>query len=242
VVQCLYSITKRQASLKIPSFKRNEQGQFIGIDFSEVTRPTLRGETTRKDVAAKLKQQFKNDDPLIVKSFPTGQLTIPQLKAYLDSLERLHKFVPEVLIVDYPDLFDLGGNDVRTDTSRIFKELRGIAVERNLALVTATQGNRGAALARTTRDTDVAEDYSKIATADVVVTYSQTPDEKRLGLARLFVANARTDVDKFTVLITQSYPMGQFALDSMPMLSDYWNRVEQQSGKRDDADGAQDDK
>jgi replicative DNA helicase len=227
-VQSLFSMTKRQALVKVPRIVRGtEQGAFMGIEFDEVTRPTFADAGARKAVEKQIKQRFKGADSLIIKAFPMASLTIQGFEAYLDSLERLHRFVPDVVCFDYPDLMKVDTESLRMELGAVFKEHRGLAVRRNYALLTATQGNRESAKARVTMDTHVAEDYSKIATADIVLTYSQTNEEKRLGLARLFVSNARTEEDKFTVLITQQYQIGQFAMDSMKMGGDYWDRVDE---------------
>jgi hypothetical protein len=129
--------------------------------------------------------------------------------------------VPDMLIIDYPDLMKMDAKNIRTDTGIIYKELRGLFVRRNIAGVVASQGNRSSMNAKVVRDDQIAEDVSKIATADTVITYSQTEQEKKLGLARLFVSNVRNDEDKYMILISQCYSAGQFALDSTLMLSDY---------------------
>jgi|GEM_PF-1694515 len=238
-VMNFFSVTKRQARVAVPRFRQNDEGAFIGIDFEDVQRPTLGDDGVRKMIEKNIKQRFRNSNPLIIKHFPMMSLTMDHFKVYLDTLERLHKFIPEVVVFDYPDLMKISADNVRMETSTIFREHRGLAAERGYSLVTATQGNRQSAEARTTLDTHVAEDYSKIATADTVVTYSQTPEEKRLGLARLYVANSRNEQDKFSVLITQAYDMGQFALDSARMGNDYWQRIDAATapGRRDDDEG-----
>jgi replicative DNA helicase len=225
-MQSLFSVSKREAQVMLPRMRRTDVGHFMGVDFANVTRPSLTDSGIRRHLEQSIADKLTNKPPLIIKAFPTSSLTIAQYKAYLDSLERIHNFVPDMVLLDYPDLMDVATEDLRTGLSRLFKQLRGVAVERNHALVVPTQGNRDSASARTTADTHVSEDYSKIATADVAVTYSQTPEEKRMGLARLFVANARSDEDKFQVLVTQAYAVGQFALDSTRMQGDYWQVVE----------------
>lgn len=216
-VQSFFSITKRQAEVRTTIFKKNESGSLVDLDFDTVTRPTFSDAKMRKTLAARLAKEFKTKSPLMIKQFPTGQLTISMLKAYLDGLERFQKFVPDVILLDYPDLMRVDSDNLRLDLGQIFKEVRGIAVERNCAVGAVTQGNRQSATAKTVTDSMVAEDYSKIATADNVITYTQSKEEKALGLARLFVSNARGDEDKFTVLISQAYAMGQFCLDSTYM-------------------------
>jgi replicative DNA helicase len=239
-IQSFFAIGKREANVKTPQFVTDSLGRLVDIEIETIVRPTLNDPGIRAELASRLTREFKYRPPLMIKQFPTGSLTIPALKAYLDGLERFHKFVPDVLIIDYPDLMEMDSKNLRIDTGRIYKDLRGIAVSRNLALVAASQGNREAATSKLVTGEMASEDYSKIATADNVITYSQTLQEKALGLARIFVSQGRNDEDKFVSLITQSYATGQFCLDSTLMLSDYWDFVENLSaprsrrGKRDD--------
>jgi hypothetical protein len=61
----------------------------------------------------------------------------------------------------------------------------------------------------------VAEDWSLTNTADIVLSFSATAAERQRGLGRMYVGKARDEEDKFGVLMTQSYRMGQFCLDSV---------------------------
>jgi len=225
-IQSFFSVSKREAQVKSSKFKVDKYGYFTGITTEELVRPTLRDEGIRKQLASRLTREFRKRPPLIIKQFPTGQLTVAMYNAYLDGLERFYNFIPDVVVFDYPDLMKIDAERLRVDTGRVFRDLRGVAVERNHALVCATQGNREAAKARMMTDSMVSEDYSKIATADSVLTYSQTAQEKKLGLARLFVSNSRNDEDKFVVLVAQAYAIGQFALDSALMSVDYDDAVD----------------
>src|SRR5690606_22665850 len=117
----------------------------------------------------------------------------------------------------------------------LMENLRGLSQRRNFALCAVHQGNRSSADAELVKATHAAEDWSIIGTCDFVITYSQTAAERRLGLARLFVDAARSEADKFGVLITQSYKTGQFALEST-RLSDSYARIMEQMGTGDDDD------
>ena len=77
----------------------------------------------------------------------------------------------------------------------------------------------------------VAGDFSILGTADVYITYNQTDEEHELGLARLYVQKGRTDQDRFTLLISQCYPIGQFCMESTLMhnSSAYWAQVKEES-------------
>lgn len=225
-MQSFFSISKRTDKVRVPIFEKDAEGNLSQLVHEELDRITLNDPNIRAILASKIKRQFKRRPPLIIKEFPTGSLTMPMLRAYLDGLERFHKIVPDMIIVDYPDLMQIDPNNLRTATGKVFADLRGIGVERNAAIVVPTQGNRESETSRLVTGAQVAEDISKMAIADTAVTYSQTPAEKRLGLARLLVDKSRNDEDKFQLLIAQAYAIGQFSLDSCLMSSDYWDLVE----------------
>src|SRR5206468_3066557 len=121
--------------------------------------------------------------PLVIREFPSGSLTMDGLRAYLDGLERLHKFVPDIILLDYPALMAIDPARLRIDLGRGTMELRGIAGERNLMLVTPQQGNRAGEKTRWLGREHQAEDYSQGMTADIQLAYNQTLDERTLGLA-----------------------------------------------------------
>jgi hypothetical protein len=160
-------------------------------------------------------------DRLVVKEFPANSLSIARLDAYLDSLELVHNFIPNVLIIDYPDLLHLSATqDIRVAIGRNFVELHGLLKRRNLAGVFPTQGNRSSWDAGTVKASMVSEDASKFMTTDMALIYSQTKTERAWGLARLYVEKNRNDEGRFTLLISQNYKAGQFVLDSTLMTND----------------------
>lgn len=175
---------------------------------------------------------------LVVKHFRSGSLTVGQFESYLDYLELEEKFIPSVVIIDYPDLMQLDPKNLRITTGRTFVDLRGVAAARRFGLFTPTQGNRSTLGGKKrTRAGDVSEDISKVFTADYVLTYQRTEAEKRIGLARLEVEHARETWDGAQIVITQSYPTGQFVLQSALMQEQaYWNRMQEITGDRGDED------
>lgn len=234
-VQSIFAISKRDARLKVPIIETDDLGRFVRVSSEEIERKTLMDSDIRSHLQGRM-ERMEQQSQLVIKQFPTGALTVRGLEAYLDSLERLHKFVPDVLVVDYPDLMKTSADNLRVELGNVFKDIRGLCVSRNMAGFMPTQGGRIASKAKLVDDSMVTEDYSKIMTADMVVTYSQTAQERSLGLARLFVSNGRNEEDKFVVLIAQSYPIGQFCLDSVLMTSDYWDRISSSRAREDDDD------
>ncbi len=184
---------------------------------------TMTDPDIRNKLSSRVKREFRRRPPIRIKEFATKALTMAGIRAYLEGLERYEKFTPDLICVDYPDLMKLDTNNLRLELGDLIAELRGLAVARNAAMVIVSQGNRDSERASLVTRDMAAEDISKIATSDTVYTYSQTPAEKELGLARIFVEKARNEDSKMQVLITQAYAIGQFCLDSVMLNADYWD-------------------
>ena len=185
--------------------------------------------SAKKDLRKRLKPWGTRLGKLVIKHFPSGSLTMPQLEGYIDYLEMQHKFVPTVLIIDYPDLMAQDTKDLRISLGRTFVQLRGLLSTRKMAGYFPTQGTRGTIKAAKVKSGDVSEDISKVFTADNVLTYSQTVAEERLGLGRLSIAHARYGATGNTIIITQSYATGQYVLQSALMQQVYWEKMEELS-------------
>lgn len=237
-VQSLFSIGQRHAEIEVSRLKSDELGRFVSFERDKFFRKAF-GDKKLPAELERLIDQFHMRDNLLVKNFPTRSLTMQGLRAYLDALERAHHFIPDVLIVDYPDLMHVDSKYLRVELGALFQDVRGLAVERNIIMPTVSQANRAGAEAKLMTDTHASEDWSKIFTADTVLTYSQTMAEKELGLARIFVSNTRvSERDRFVVLISQAYQIGQFCLDATLMTDNYWKRLTEATGKEGEADGS----
>jgi hypothetical protein len=212
-IQALYAMTKDDAgAIRIPRFIKNDAGQLTDIVFNDLHTPKSVTPANRRFIQAKLRA-LKNKPRLLIKRFPMGSLTMSALSAYMEMLDRKFNFRPDAVVFDYPDLMAIKG-DKREALGVVFQQLCGLSVRRDFALLTVTQSSKLGAQAKIMTQEHVAEDWSKIATSDVIVTYNQTRQEKKLGLARLFVAAARDATDGYVVTISQSYKTGQFCIDS----------------------------
>lgn len=228
----LFGITKRYEPYKISQFETDATGNLNNVYTQEYLPKTFfTQDGIRQTLKDKILDSSYNLSNLYIKEFPTGTLTINGLRAFLDTLES-SGFLPDLLLVDYADIMKLPSDqNYRIALGQIYKELRGIAVERNVAVVTVSQSNRAGKKAKKIAEDNVAEDWSKVATTDTIITYNQTDAEAALGLARLYVAKARNDSGKATILISQNYAMNQFVRDSQLMTNDYWKMI-----KDDDSD------
>lgn len=218
--QALFALSKRRPK-EGQTFKRttlaiDTSGELEAIHQKVFTpRHTLQDADVGKYLEKRTRRLSRRLKRIIIKSFPTGQLTIPMLNTYLDHLEIRHDFRPDLMLVDYPQLMAHDIKYRREALGKIIQDLRGISQERNMAVAVVGQSSRKGKEAKQVDVEHVAEDFSMVMTADNILTYSQTADEKALGLARLHVAGGRDEEDKFTVLISQHYGTGQFCVDSV---------------------------
>lgn len=240
-MQALFAMSKRNEQTSVTKFERDQLGRMTGFEEHDM-KPKLWMEDPK--IAEKLTRRINKFGPrmldnVIVKQFPTGHLTMRQLEAYLDALESNERFTPDLMILDYPDLMKLDKNNLRLSIDEIYKELRGLGITRNMAVAVVTQSHRAAAKSKHVGGENVAEAYSKVAHADCIITYQQTDAEKKMGLARLFVAGGRNDEDQITLAISQNYAMGIFAVDSIMMAgANYWPNLPQISRDGEDLSDA----
>jgi len=241
-MQSLFAVSKRKARFQRQVFKHDELGRLIGFSPRMISdRPSLEDVDIRKVLTKKIEKVLTRKPPLIIKQFPTGDLSVKQLEGYLTTLEISLGIVPDLLIVDYADLMTVSLNDYRHSLGKMYVDLRGLAVKRNMAVATASQMNRAGATSRVSTDQHIAEDYSKAATMDTGISYNQTEAERALGLARLFVMGGRNDEDRFTILISQNYGIGQFCMASSLMNKRYWSLLpsedeEDEAGEDEEGD------
>ena len=232
-LQSFFSIGQRDAQVMITKLQRDRAGNLIDVVQEKIERETMQDEGIKEKLVSKAKRMFQRRAKFRIKQFPTGSLTLQQLNAYLDGLERFEKFTPDLICIDYPDLMQLDSKNLRLELGQLLIGIRGIAVRRNAAVVAVSQGNRDSETATTVQAAQVAEDISKLGTADNIVTYSQTPEERSMGLARLTAELIRNQTGGLTVLLSQAYAIGQFCLDSIRLNNDYWGIVNKEQREDD---------
>lgn len=221
--QALFSITKRDTEVELSRLKVKDK-QLIDVT-RETVKPELSFQSSMisEELETRLEQWSKRAANIRIKRFPPRALTPDGLRGYLDNLEVATRFIPDLLILDYASLMKTDPRNHRIELGRNIEELRAVAVERNIAVVSAHQSNRAGAMSKTVRSTDVGEDWSVVQTCDTILTFSATEQEKQRGLGRLYVAKARDEADAWGLVIAQGVPMGQFCLDSAYLNQDYFD-------------------
>lgn len=147
----------------------------------------------------KLKQlKEKHLGRIIVKRFPSGEVSTTDLATYIKRVEGTKDFVPDILIVDYADILKPNGTgykEKRFELEKIYMQLRNLAIDLNLPIVTGTQLNRGAldkiASGVTVTEEDIAEAYAIQRHIDAGVTINATPVDTKNHKHFLYVTKNR---------------------------------------------------
>lgn len=118
---------------------------------------------------------------LIVKEYPTASAHVGHFRALLDELKLKKNFVPDVIFVDYLNIMGSArikglGNSINTYSliKSIAEELRGLAVENNLPIWSATQVTRSGFGNTDIELTDTSESFGLPATADLMLALIST--------------------------------------------------------------------
>ena len=145
--------------------------------------------STFTNKASKLAEKTKGT--LIIKEYPTASAHSGHFKALLNELALKKSFRPDVIFVDYINIcassrFRAGSNiNSYSIIKSIAEELRGLAVEHDVPIFSATQTTRSGFSSSDVEITDTSESWGLPATADFLVALIST--EELEGLNQIMI-------------------------------------------------------
>ena len=136
---------------------------------------------------------------LIIKYYPTRSASVNTLAAHLKQME-IQEIKPDVVIVDYADILKPTAfyKEKRHATGETYENLRGMAGEVDIPIWTASQANRSSLEEDIIDASKVSEDYSKVMTADFVMSVSRKVEDKIANTGRVHVIKNRFGIDGIT--------------------------------------------
>jgi replicative DNA helicase len=159
----------------------------IDANLMDMTMDDLRN-LPKKMYEKKISETTKNiNGKLIIKEYPTATANVNHFRALLEELEMKKKFVPDIIFIDYLNIcaaarFKNGANvNSYMYIKAIAEELRGLAVEMNLPIFTATQTNRSGFANTDVGLEDTSESFGLPATADFMFAVIATEELDELN-------------------------------------------------------------
>ena len=124
----------------------------------------------------------KSHGRCIVKQFPTSMAHVGHIRYLLRELRMKRGFVPDVMFVDYINI--MASSRVRNSElgnsygfiKAITEEVRGLSIEYNIPIFSATQSNRGGSGNEDLNLTDISDSYGMAYSVDLMVGIITTPD------------------------------------------------------------------
>ena len=155
----------------------------LDIPIQQLSDPLL----SKEKYSSKLLQLTKKTQgKLIIKEYPTASAHVGHFKALLNELSMKKGFSPDIIFVDYLNICASArykGTIVNSYTyvKAIAEELRGLAVEFNLPIVSATQTTRAGFGSSDPDLTDTSESFGLPATADLMLALISNEEMEELG-------------------------------------------------------------
>lgn len=133
------------------------------------------------------KLKKKTQGKLIVKEYPTASAHAGHFRALLEELKLKREFVPDIVFIDYLNIcssqrMKAGANvNSYTFVKAIAEELRGLAVEYNVPIVSATQTTRSGFANSDPGLEDTSESFGLPATADFMFALVSSEELENLN-------------------------------------------------------------
>ena len=148
------------------------------------------------------KLQDKTQGRLVIKEYPTASAHVNHFKSLLNELSLKRGFHPEIIFVDYLNICASSrykNNIVNSYTyvKAIAEELRGLAGEFNVPIVSATQTTRSGYGSSDVELTDTSESFGLPATADLMFALIST--EELEGLNQIMVKQLKNRYNDPTI-------------------------------------------
>ena len=171
---------------------------YVGLRYDSIFSGVTTGNIKyhKEDVEKKLQSL---PGKLLIKYFPTKAASVNTIGAHLKQIE-LSGVKVDMVIVDYADILMPTGNfkEKRHAIGTIYEDLRGLAGELEIPIWTASQANRSALEEDVIGADKVSEDYSKVMTADFVISMSRKVEDKIANTGRFHVIKNRFGIDGVT--------------------------------------------
>jgi len=174
---------------------------FSGIEASQIPNHA-------KKVKKMVEAQCKGE--LLIKYYPSRSATVQTIYTHLKTVELLGHS-PDLVLVDYADLLSdtSGTGEIRHQLGNIYEELRGLSGEFQIPVWTASQSNRSSLEEQVIGAEKISESYSKIMTADFVMSLSRKIEDKVANTGRIHIIKNRFGPDGLTFPTTMNTATGQ---------------------------------
>lgn len=158
----------------------------------------------------------KTNGKLIIKEYPTGHAHANHFRALLNELKLKKDFIPDIIFIDYINICassrikSMGGSiNSYNYVKSISEEIRGLAVEQCVPIVSATQINRTGYTSSDPGMEDTSESFGLPATVDFMCVMLTNDELEELGQYMVIQLKNRyrdkSDLKRFCIGVETKY-------------------------------------
>lgn len=209
------------ACATVANVKRGKKVLYITLELSEdknserldaifTGEPILLLQDRKKDVFEELNSivsDFDDKNLLVIKSFPAGEADTNTFRAYIAQL-KFYGFTPDMIIVDYVGEMKVASNTpLHEAREKNVRELRALASEESVCILTAMQPNRLASKDKKENketlmdETHLADSFGQIRPLDACWSINVSEIEHSLNVGTIFVIKHRDGKTKYRFYI-----------------------------------------
>ncbi len=146
---------------------------------------------------------------IVIKEYPTASINTNHIRNLIKELKVVKHFEPDIVFIDYLGIM-LPSHRNKVDNTyievkRISEELRALAVELGLPIVSAIQSNRAGFSSPEIDMTNISDSIGIAATADIIIAVTQSDELKALGKYRWVIIKNRYGLNNMSVSVCVNY-------------------------------------
>lgn len=154
-----------------------------------------------------IKKQLKNK--LVIKEYPPRAINSNHIRNLLKELKVRKKFHPDIIFVDYLGIMNPTtrnkGDNTYLEIKRISEEVRALAVDMGIPIVSAVQSGRQSFGSAEIDLKDISDSIGIAATADVIIGVTQSEELRNLGKYNWIILKNRYGLNKKKVSVCVDY-------------------------------------
>ena len=137
---------------------------------------------------------------IIIKEYSPKKASLDTIESHIRQLETNNDFIPDMVIIDYPDLLKVRKNrrELKEEIDDIYTDLKGLAKDMNIPFVCPSQINRMGAKDDVIEGDKVAGSFAKMMIADLSISLSRKRKDKLNGTGRFHFMKSRLGPDGMT--------------------------------------------
>jgi len=222
--QSIVGLPKHESLVSIPYYtpeiekddpmpEKNDLNARWRIEYREVKKKAVQLDQVDK-IQEDMRRLHRGGDCRFV-PLASKATTVLDVETVLDNLRFYSDYEADMVVIDYADLMGAKANDYRHQLDDIWSNLKRVAQERNILILTATQTNRAGLGGDDIDNENVAEDMRKLAHVSKFIALNQSKEDKPKQIMRWKILLDRDEPWLYDEASTvQSLQIGKFVLDS----------------------------